>query len=346
MFLAKDDGGSQRTFRLSINSLGNIVLELSTNGTTFGSTATSSATVTGTAFSRLWCRGTWRNSDGRTQFFTSTDGVVFVQLGVDQTATTSALFDGTAILEMGSRATGIGTLMVGNYYTAALGTTIGNYTFSMDFGLLAKLATSGTASTGQIVTINSTGDTGARICGARDLYQGSSSKRPIYTGPNLNTRLSMLFDGSNDYLKSAPFSLSQPETVYLVGQQVTWSNGDSIFDGNANDSMEIFQDTTTPNITLYAGASVTNTRWILNINAILTAIFNSTSSLIRINRDFAVGGNAGTANGGGFTLGAQAGGSLSGNIRASEVAIYSEAHNIVNQNLIISYFANKYGISI
>jgi hypothetical protein len=51
---------------------------------------------------------------------------------------------------------------------------------NQDFRTNNKLATSVTATTGQTVTINSTGAQGARICGERDLVNLTAASQPIY----------------------------------------------------------------------------------------------------------------------------------------------------------------------
>jgi hypothetical protein len=219
---------------------------------------------------------------------------------------------------------------------------------NIPFSSAAKLAPSFTATTGQTVTINSIGDAGARISGERDLYQGTAANRPAYTAASGGNRLFVTFDGSNDYIKSAGFALSQPETVYFVGSQVSWTLNDNLYDGfSSANRMILGQRVGTPALSISAGTTVANNATLpLGVVGVISSVFNSSASLNRIGRLGIVAGDASTSNGAGFTLGATHDGTLPANIRVSEIAIYSEAHNTTIQNQIINYFASKYNIGL
>lgn len=230
----------------------------------------------------------------------------------------------------------------------AAGTLQSGSTFNVDFSLATKLATSFTAVTGATVTINTTGDTGARISGERDLYQGTVSKQPILSIANAANKLT--FDGSDDYLKAPAFSLSQPVTTYLVGQQISFTNNDVIYDGNSStERFSLFQNTTTPNFSLGAiGSTTANTGWSLNTNAVITAKLEAgaLASITRVNRGVTQTGTlTGTAVNG-FTLAANTPGTNLSNITASEIAIYAAAHSTATQNAVIAYLGSKWHISV
>ena len=53
-----------------------------------------------------WFRVTWRASDGRVQFFTSTDGASWTQLGTNSTINVGSIYDGTATLAVGATSQG------------------------------------------------------------------------------------------------------------------------------------------------------------------------------------------------------------------------------------------------
>lgn len=229
----------------------------------------------------------------------------------------------------------------------AAGTVQSNCVFNQDFSGNAKLAPSVTATTGGTVTINTSGATGARISGARDLYQGTAANQPILTIAAAGNYLT--FDGSNDYLKAAAFALAQPETVYFVGSQVTWTINEAIYDGNAaGQRMNLYQSTTTPGLNLNGGTSgnVQNANLAVATNGIVTAVFNSASSSMRINRGAAVTGDAGTNSAAGFTLGAQAALATFANITAQEVLVYSGAHDKATQERVIAMLARNNRIAL
>jgi hypothetical protein len=178
-----------------------------------------------------------------------------------------------------------------------------------------------TASTGEVWTLNA----GAAIVG----------------------RTTMYFDGSDDYLKAAPFSLSQPETVYLVGRQVTWTSGDYLIDGNASNSGALTQSTGTPQINLNAGSSVAgNTGLAVKTMGVLSAVYNGASSALRVNRGTATTGNAGAANMSGFTLASAGTAGSYGNQTTNEALVYSVAHDTPTQDRVIQYEAKKWGVSV
>lgn len=223
--------------------------------------------------------------------------------------------------------------------------TCGTYNFIPSGA--AKLATSFVApTTGETWTINTSGVTGARISGARDLYQGTAANQPILTIAAAGNYLT--WDGVNDYLKAAAFGLPQPASFYFVGTQETFTNADRIYDGNASASALLFQDTTTPNVSIFAGSTVgTLTAWALQTKAVIASVFNGASSSNRLNRTAAVTGNAGAGTPNGFTLGCNgAGSSQFGNITAQEVLVYSGAHDTATQNRIIAELGRRWGIAV
>ena len=152
------------------------------------------------------------------------------------------------------------------------------------------------------------------------------------------------FDGIRQFMKTAAFTLNQPETVYLVGRQVTWTNVDRIWDGDANNSMGLFQDGATPQVTMVAGLQVSNTDFSVGADHVIAAVYNSASSSLKVDNNPADTGNASTANGSGFHLGTNGNETVFGNIIAYEVAIYSVAHDATTQAAIINGLMNKWTI--
>ncbi|MDE2104597.1 MAG: hypothetical protein KGL39_45600, partial [Patescibacteria group bacterium] len=138
-------------------------------------------------------------------FATSSDGVNWTQLGnlvYDSTAITT--FNSSSVFEVGSDTVGTASLFAGTIYLAQV-YDIGNsrYVFNAPFSSQAKLAGSFTESGAAhlTVTINTSGDTGARICGARDLYQGTAANQPIYL-PYSGTKYGYLNMVSGNYFST------------------------------------------------------------------------------------------------------------------------------------------------
>jgi hypothetical protein len=171
------------------------------------------------------------------------------------------------------------------------------------------------------------------------LKQGTGAAQPTVSSGGI------LFNGTSQFLKATAFTLNQPETVYLVGQQVTWTVNRAVYDGNAANSMQLVQTVTTPNITVFAGGGGNgNTGWVIATNAVITGLFNGASSATRVNQGAALTDNAGANNAGGFTLGAIGNSTGFTNILVFEVIIYSGAHSTAQQTAIISFLEAKWGL--
>lgn len=201
-----------------------------------------------------------------------------------------------------------------------------------------------TCASGQTVTIDTAGPTGARIAGARDLYQGTGANQPAYDGTNKT----VTGDGTNDLLKSPAFTLTQPSTVLSVINMVSWTDTDVIFDGFGAASGSLEQSTTTPQINLNAGSSVAaNTNLAVAVNGVVACIFNAASSSMRINYTAATTGNAGAGNMGGVTL-FGAGGTPAkwANVAFKENAVYSRALTPLELNKAIRYLVQSWGVVV
>ena len=221
---------------------------------------------------------------------------------------------------------------------------------NINFGLSAKQLSNGAialaCTTGQTLTLNTTGNTGARICGARDLVQLTAAKQPAFStgvdGRNLAT-----FNGTTQYMQSAPFSLTQPTTSHLVGSIVTWAINKSIQDGVGNgNSLNIFADTTTPNISLYAGTiAAKNGTGTIGLRQIFSAVFSGASSSLMINRLTPTTGNPGTNIGMGYTIGASDTATNPANITFCEALLRSVADPASLRLQIVNYLIKKWGVT-
>lgn len=160
------------------------------------------------------------------------------------------------------------------------------------------------------------------------------------------TRASVFSDGAAHYMK-ATFTLNQPETVYLVANPVSWTAGDEFFDGNSLASMAVYQSVSTPNIFMNAGAGVAqNANFAVGSRAVVNAVFNGAASSLKVNLNAETTGNAGTANAGGFTLGAQpAGGAGFANLQVYEALVYNTAHDAATRANVVRALMSKHGVA-
>ena len=156
--------------------------------------------------------------------------------------------------------------------------------------------------------------------------------------PTIASDSSYAFDGIGQYLKCTAFTLNQPETVYILGQQVSWTANDHICDGNTANSGAIAQTNTTPELSLNAGsATASNTGLAAGVYGVVVAVFNGASSILQVNNTTTATGNAGAGNMGGFTLGATANATQFGNIQVKEVIVFADAHDATTRGRVYSY---------
>ena len=184
---------------------------------------------------------------------------------------------------------------------------------------------------------------------SRHLTQVTVASQPIYTAASGGSPAYVLFDGVDDWLKTSPFTLNQPETVYLVASQVSWTLLDNLYDGNTDDSMGLVQyNTAAPQITMTAGTVLETTGPAVGALTVFGNVFNGASSGLSFNRSALVTGNAGAANAGGFTLGKQGTNVATrfGNIRVSAVAIFSVAHDARTRARVINYLVSRYNVPV
>lgn len=99
--ISKYGGGGARSYRLHLETAGTLTLTIEASAVAARS-ATSSAAVGVSDGSPVWLRATWRNSDNRVQFFTSTDGSSWAQLGADGSIDQANIADRDVQLVIGS----------------------------------------------------------------------------------------------------------------------------------------------------------------------------------------------------------------------------------------------------
>ena len=277
-----------------------------------------------------WLRVTHDTATGNVAFYYAADSdsipSAWTQIGATVASTAGVEDDTASGLGVGRREQGGagGNLFPASFKRALLYNGIDG-TIVADFD--PSRWTSGTtftASTGETWTINGSGSKPAQIV----------------------DRASLLFDGAAHYMKTAPFTLNQPETVYLVAKQVSWTISDQMTDGDTSGTMRIFQDTTAPNLGLYAGSlAATNGNLAVGAKGVVCAQFNGANSLLQINQTSAVTGNAGASNAGGFTFGATAAPGNYTNIQAYEALIYNVAHDAATRANIIRALMAEHGVA-
>jgi len=170
------------------------------------------------------------------------------------------------------------------------------------------------------------------------LQNGADSIKPIWSADGL------LFDGVDDFLKCVAFTLVRPEQIHIVFKQITWTLNGCVYDGNATSSMALAQQSSAPNLAIYANAALGLEPLTLDTFGIVRTLFNGANSKIQVNDDTPATGNAGSANGSGFTLGARGGDDRWSHIQVKEIIIRKVEDSAGDEAIIYNYLKNKYSI--
>lgn len=178
--------------------------------------------------------------------------------------------------------------------------------------------------------------------GTHTLVQAVTNQQPAWTDGN-----SVLFDGSNDVLKTASFTLEQPTTIVVCGKQITWASDDRWFDGNANDTGTIVQAVGSPQVRGSAGAllGAAGNSPALDTYAIMSCVFNGASSVVQLNLNTPTTGDAGAGDMNGLTLARYgASGVGYGNVQIKAVAVCNSALSTTRLNELIRAMNAQYGV--
>jgi hypothetical protein len=181
----------------------------------------------------------------------------------------------------------------------------------------------------------------------RDLLQSTPNNQPQYVTNGLNGRPIIKFDGDNDSL-SASFSLSQPTTVFCVGNYIVNTGGFNLYDGTTANTMRHFV-AGSGTIGMFAGTSLTSALSSGDIIGwrIWESIFNGSSSAIIRNGTTLNSGNAGSASPGGVRL-AIFGNNASNptNCEIAEFVLYTGVLSAAERSRVRSYLSRKYAIAV
>jgi hypothetical protein len=172
----------------------------------------------------------------------------------------------------------------------------------------------------------------------RHLLQGTDGARPA-----LQADRSILFNGTDELL-NAVFNLAQPLTVYTLLKQVTWTGNDFIWGQN---SIGLVQVTASPQIQLSAGAALANSSDLaVDTYGVVCCVVNGASSVLQVNNNTAITGNAGAATISNFGLGASSAGAAFSNIEAKEVILFASAHDAATRARVVRYLSRVGNLSL
>lgn len=169
----------------------------------------------------------------------------------------------------------------------------------------------------------------------RHLVQANDANRPAKQVDG-----SILFNGTSHRLTTGAFTRNQPDTIYLLLKQISWTSGDRLMDGISPGFGQIIQTAVSPELRMGAGSLLpVNNQLVLDTYGVICCVFNAENALMQIDNGVPVTGDDGANNPGGLNLGTTASGSNAANIQVKEVIIYSAAHDDTTRATIIDYLS-------
>lgn len=173
--------------------------------------------------------------------------------------------------------------------------------------------------------------------------QATGSLKPLYKTNIKNGLPVVRFDGTDDILQAADFTLNQPETVFVVG---AWRGvrvgNDTILDGGTvGNTMRIYRSVAN-SVSLYNGVTTTCSPTDVTAFHLYTADANNTASTIGFDSGTPVTGSASAVNGGGLTVGAYGAGSEWGPVDVGEILVYDSTLSASDRLSVEKYLRGKW----
>lgn len=176
--------------------------------------------------------------------------------------------------------------------------------------------------------------------------QATESRQPLYSSAKRNGLNAVTFDGTDDNLKTTfTKTFTQPNTIFVVAS-VSTGSGDYIYDGiNSTNRHALLGNS--DRWTLYGGLFLsTTTSYNSNLH-LHSTVFNSSSSIHRLDGTQVLSGNTGTQNlADGLNLGTfynSVSNPLNGDI--CEFILYNSILSDNERDIIESYLMTKWGIT-
>jgi hypothetical protein len=184
-----------------------------------------------------------------------------------------------------------------------------------------------TAGTTPSVLADPVGRVNDKSGNGHNILQATSTARPILR--NTGGRYWLEFDGVDDFLASAGFTLAPPLTVYARFELIVAGPGSAtLFDGLTVNSARIYNDAAT-DFQLFAGAGGPQSGNIGTGTFVsMASVFNGGSSVIQVGATSGATANPGAVDPNGITLGSYAnGGGGFANVGVAELIVYAGAHD-------------------
>lgn len=180
---------------------------------------------------------------------------------------------------------------------------------------------------------------------SRTLTQATGSKQPKYKTARINSKPTVLFDGVDDAMATAGFSLAQPWHVIGVIAQPTFVANGRIMDGASGNTGGVANFAADSNIQLYAGSFGPMVAGpAAGTGFMFRAKFNGASSAIGIGTAAYVTGDASTGSPNGLVTGAiDSAGSAPNNVEFGELFAYNRILDAAEETALLTYLNLKWG---
>lgn len=181
--------------------------------------------------------------------------------------------------------------------------------------------------------------------GATSAVQATGTKRPVYKAAIQNGQAVLRYDGVDDLLQAAGFSVAQPDTIFTVCKL---NNAAAlVFElGGATADQRLYWSNVDARFHISAGTVLTGTSAGQDLWAVKSVLFNGASSQLWNNGTSDLTGDAGANALTSLVIGAAGGGtnSLLGDI--AEVIIFNRALTTTERRQVEAYLGAKYGITV
>lgn len=176
-----------------------------------------------------------------------------------------------------------------------------------------------------------------------DATQATGANRPSFATGVINSLPAYRFDGVNDMLQTAAIALAQPLNLFMVGKSAVDGVSQYFCDDAANgNSLAVFKPVGNT-LNLWAGIGLTGPALDTTFH-IIHGLFNSGTSVARLDGGSGTAGNVGTNIPSGITIGAYQAGLAFLNGDIAEYLLYG-ALSTSDVNAVGNYLAAKYALS-
>lgn len=181
-----------------------------------------------------------------------------------------------------------------------------------------------------------------------DFTNGTGANQPTYNatgGPNSTP--SLAFDGTNDSLVGGALARALPQTIWLIGRQITWTSAESWVNDSAV-TLIILQRNLTPQIAMSAGAPALDnggaplTEW----RRVQAEFTNSVADRLLIGSTATTGSNTGATSGTAPLLARNSAGTTFGRVEICEVAFFNVVPSAGQTTELNAYVTDRYGAGL